>query len=230
MTISDYELITGLLVPTSREALVTAQIGRTRRILESMLGFTLLDADINDNQYVESGKSSTECPCPSTTLTLTAADAVVTAYRLYPYYKNDKFLMIDPASAINSVKLVYDDVTYKTLETDEFRPHSQSGFIKYLEQVECWCSCTNCDCKFVQLAVDAVWLWTDATLPDGLKDVWADMVTYYSNQKKDIKSETLGSHSYTKFDGKPPELQGDNFAVILKYSGPLGTVRRSVTL
>lgn len=230
MTIADYEALTGITVPAQDQAFVTAQIGKTQRILERMLGFTLNQAGAHANQYVESGKSQTECPCPGSTGTLLPADPVVTAYRLYSYNKKDKYLNIDPASAINKVKLVSGTVTLRTLDPDEYRPHYANGFIKALEQVECFCTC-RAECGCVQLAVDANWLWfTGTDIPDDLLDVWAEMITEYSDPKSDIQSETLGPHSYKKFDRGLPEENDINVAIIKKYAGPLGSVQRIVTV
>jgi len=235
MNLTKYEEITGLTVPTARQAFVTAQLNKTRRVLERLLGFTLVSASVNTNQYTETGKTQSECPCPSTTATYDDPDAVIGAYRLFPYNPKDRHLLIDPASAINKVKLVNGSVTYRTFEADEFRPNLLHGFIKSLEVVNCcWTACNcGCNCHQVQLAVDANWLWEDAgavsTIPDDLLDVWAEMTTYYSDSKKDIKSETLGPHSYSKKDSGYPEEMLANLAIIKKYAGPLGSVKRALT-
>ena len=94
MTIERYEELTGITVSTSRQALVTAKIGFSQRILESMLGFSLDGTLYNQNEYTEIGKTQTDCPCPDTDLTLDTPDAVTFAYRLYEYNINDKYFMI----------------------------------------------------------------------------------------------------------------------------------------
>jgi len=231
MTIEEYQDLTGTTVSTSKEALYTAQIAKTQRILEDLLGFTL-DPDLyDDNQYDESGKTSTECPCPSTTLTLTDPDSVVFAYRLFEYNDKDKFLSLDPCSTIHAVKLIKDNVTYRTFETDEYRANFDRDIIRFLEVIDCCCTtCCNGCCKFTQLAIDATWLWSDGNIPLDLQDVWAEMVTYYVSLKKDIKSETLGPHSYTRFSNIPPEQLSVNEAIIKKYAGPHGSIKRTITV
>lgn len=229
MTLTEYETITGIDVSASRETFVTAQIGRSQRILEDMLGFTLDPTLYNQNQYTESGKTALDCPCPGSEGTLEAADAVVFAYRLYQYNPKDAFLSIDPCSTVHAVKLVYNNITYKTLDSDEYRPETLEGMIKYLEQIKCWCSAI-CLCKYVQLAVDATWLWADGQIPADLNDVWAEMATFYSDKKKDLKSETLDTHKWIKAHNTPPEQQPHNVAVINKYAGPLGSIKRYPTI
>jgi hypothetical protein len=238
MTISEYEAITGLTV--TNEALTTAQIARTQRMLETMLGYTL-DVELFDtNQYTEIGKTASECPCPDVDVdALDAPDEVVGAYRIYAYNSKDSFIGIDPASEIHKVKLVKDGITFKTFEEDEYLKVSKHGFIKYLQECDncCWCTCTF-ECYCTQLAVDADWLWPE-DLPADLLDVWAEMVTFYSDPKKDIQSEKLGSHSYTKYyenaKGKPtaiprPEMQDYNLSILKKYAGPNGSLYQTITI
>ena len=240
MTLSDYQTITGTTVATADQTRVTAQITRTQRILETLLGYSLDTPDTNE--YTEIGKTATECPCPDVDMdALEDADAVVGAYRLFTYRKGEKIISIDPASEIHAVKLVKvegDDtgITFKTLEDSEYRVHKQQGIMKYLEECEdcCFCACSY-DCYCVQLAVDGTWV-----LPgDDLDQVWADMITFYSDPRHDIQSEKLGSHSYSKFydssKSQPmqlprPELQPHNAAVIVKWAGHHGTARRILTV
>lgn len=231
MDIAKYEELTGITVPASQQTYVTAIIRRTQRVLENLLGFTL-DPDLYDqNQYTELGKTTSECPCPAEDMDLDPADPVIFAYRLYPYNEKDKFLSIDPATEIHAVKLVKDGVTYRTIEPHEYRGQVKQGLIKFLEQIKCFCSFScECSCSQMQLAVDATWVWAEDEIPEDLLDIWADMVTAYSDPKYDIKSETLGPHSYTRFDNTYPEQDPDNLAVIKKYAGPLGSVKRTITL
>lgn len=232
MNLAEFESLTGITVPTSKQARVTAVLAKTQRILEDMLGFTLDTAaeTVNENQYTETGKTPTDCPCPSSSATLLDPDEVVSAYRLFSYNVNDKNLLIDPASEVYKVKLVKDGVTYKTLDPDDYRLNYKNGIIKFIEQIECFCTTTCCTiCEFAQLAVDADWLWSDS-IPDDLLDVQAEMTEYYSSANRDLKSETLGSHSYTKADTTPPELRDRNLKIIQKYAGPNGSLRRNPTI
>lgn len=230
MDIAKYEELTGTTVPAAKQTFFLAQIKRTQRILESMLGFTLDSALFNDNEYIELGKTKTECPCPDDNLELDPADDVVFAYRLFPYNQKDAYLAIDPATSIHKVKLVKDGVTYRTLDADEYRGEVKQGLIKFLQQIRCWCTNLTCGCSQMQLAVDATWVWDEGEIPDDLMQIWADMVTAYTDMKANIKSETLGSHSYTKFDNSYPEDYPENIAVITKYAGPHASLRRTITL
>lgn len=231
MDLATYETLTGINVPSSQESRITAVINRCQKTIESSLGFTLDETLVIENQYIELGKTKTECLCPSEIDidNLDAPDAVICAYRVFEYNKDDKYLSIDPATSINSVKLVIGNVTVKTLvEFEDYTCNYENGLIKYLEKVECWCSDLCCS-KNVQLAVDAEWVWQDEDdIPEELSYLMCDMVSYYSDSKSNIKSESLGPHSYTKFDNVSPELQSKNVVIINKYSGPHSTLKRVI--
>ncbi len=234
MTLSEYEAITGTTVAAGDIDRVTAQIARTQRILETMLGYTLDPELTDENQYTEIGKTATDCPCPDVDIEdLDPADAVVGSYRLYSYNRHDSFLAIDPATAVHAVKLVKDGITFKTLDTDEYRANLKHGFIKYLQRCEeCnWCTCTT-ECYCVQLAVDADFMVPGAEL----NDLWVEMVAYYSDEKSGIRSETLGTHQYSKFAGRNgfeqifPQDRDYNIAILRKYAGPNGSLYRTITV
>lgn len=233
MNLAEYQTLSGVTVPSTQTAKVTATIARTQAMLETLLGFTLDPDKVNENLYNELGKTSQECFCLSVNLeNLQDPDAVTKAYRLYRYNDLDKYFHIDPFSKVHKVKLVYvkegdspNGVTLKTFDWDEIRLQMKQGFGKYIEHcMDCLCSCSCSDC--VQLAVDADWLWPDGTdLPTDLQYVWVDMITYYSDyKKKEIKSESIDTHSYTRFDNKAPETDPQNLAIIKKYAGPYGSV------
>lgn len=232
MNLAEYQTLTGTTVSSANTAKVTAQIARTQSMLETLLGFTLTSEDVTTNLYNELGKSARDCFCPSVDLEdLQDPDPVVGAYRLYRYNDLDKYFHVDPFTRVHKVKLVYikegtgdNGITIKTFDTDEIRvQYGREGFAKFLEHcINCLCACDCQDC--VQLAVDADWLWTD-TIPTDLQYVWADMITFYSDTKaQNIKSESIDTHSYTRFDDKPPELEPHNLAVLRKYAGPYGSV------
>lgn len=234
MDLSKYQELTGITVSSGRSGLVQAQIKRTKSILETMLGFTLTPDNVESNLYNELGKSRDDCACPSVSIDdedLDDPDEVVGAYRLFTFNDFDKFLHIDPFTAINKVKLVYirqgdgnNGVTLKTFDSDNVRVDiGRDGIGKYIEICrDCRCKC-DCD-KCVQLAVDAEWVWKESDkFPDDLLYVWADMVTWYVDPKKDVKSESITTHSYTKFDRTTPESEPHNLSVIQKYAGPHGS-------
>jgi len=234
-----YQALTGITVSVDDEDLVIAQINRTRRILEGLLGFTLDPEKVNQNLYIEQGKAIAQCACPNVDTELDPPDPVVFAYRQYSYNPNDKFFHVDPFYEVYEVKLVWNNITIKTFELDEFRPNFANGWGKFIENCQhkiCVCSCKNC----VQLAVDAEWLFacdssvdssvSESCISDDILDIWADMVTYYADCKKDVKSESIGSHSYTKFDNKPPENESYNLAILKKYAGPNGSLTKVITV
>lgn len=234
MDLSEYQSLTGITVPSSRTAIVTAAISRVQSILETKLGYTLSEESVTTNLYNELGKSSNECACPSAAIDsdLQDPDSVVGAYRLYQYNPLDMYLYVDPFSAINKVKLVYikqgannDGVTIKTFDDDEVRVEFNKDNIgKYIEickECNCVCECSDC----VQLAVDAEWLWPEENnIPLDLKYLWTEMITYYSDAKRKIKSESITTHSYTKADNTAPEDEKHNVATLRKYAGPYGSI------
>jgi hypothetical protein len=227
-----YTELTGIEVSEADENSIEAQIRRTRSMLETMLGFTLDPAKTNTNIYNELGKSQSDCFCPNVnTSNLLDPDEVEGSYRLFRYDKNDAYFATDPFTSLYKVKLVYvapgpdqeQGITIKTFDDDEIRTQvGRDGIAKYIQHCQtCLCSCECTDC--VQLAVDADWLFEDC-LPEDLLYVWADMVTYQADCKKDIKSESVTGHSYTKFDKVSPETEPQNLAIIKRYAGPYGTV------
>lgn len=231
MNLSEYQTLTGITVSSANTAKVTATIARTQSMLETLLGFTLTSADVNENLYNELGKTQQECFCPSVNLeNLQDPDEVIGAYRLFRYNDLDKYFHVDPFSRVHAVKLVFikegtgdNGVTLKTFDWDDIRiQYGREGFAKYIEHcIDCLCKCNCADC--VQLAVDADWLWS-GDLPTDLQYLWAEMITWYSDSKNNIKSESIDTHSYTKFDNKPPELEPHNLAVLKRYAGPYGSV------
>ena len=229
MTLEEYETLTGTTVSASNQAVVEAQLNRVKAILETLLGYTLTPDDVLENLYNELGISPLECSCSSVDVdNLNPADEVEYAYRLYRYNHKDKYLFVDPFTEINKVKLVKDGVTIKVLDPDEYRvQYGRDGIGKYIEVCDgCFCVCDCDDC--VQLAVDANWVFE--TIPDDLLYVWADMVTFYADCKQDVRSESIGAHSYTKFDKTPPETIPTNKAVLVKYAGPWGSLTKTPTV
>jgi hypothetical protein len=78
------------------------------------------------------------------------------------------------------------------------------------------------------LAVDATWVWESGEIPNDLLDVWTEMVTYYSDKNRDLKSQTLGSHSYTRFDKESPQESAENKAILEKYVGSHGSINQEI--
>ena len=226
MDLKKYEELTGIVIPPNRESYYTAQIKRVQVKLETLLGFTLTPKHI----YTELGKSQVECVCPDIpqTESLLPPDEVKGVIRVFPYNYKDKFLSIDPFQDVYNVKLgkVLDDksfITYKTFEHFTEQYMSQ-GIGKYIEKCKtCFCDCECKDC--IQLIVDAKWVALP-DLPDDLMYLWADMVTYYADPTKDIKSESVDGHSWSKGDITSPEDAKEAILLLQRYAGPYGSVTR----
>lgn len=234
MDLAKYEELMGIEIPESKQAYWTAQIKRVQSKLESLLGFTLKAKHI----YTEKGKTQLECICPDIpeSSSLLPADEVKGIIKVFPYNYKDKFLRIDPFYDVYNVKLgkVLDNkefITYKTFET--FTKHFMSqGIGKSIEKCEtCFC---NCDCKdCVQLIVDADWIdFTDDEndIPDDLLYLWCDMINYYGDPDKDIKSESVDGHSWSRGEISAPEELIENKLILQKYAGPFGSIVRIPTI
>jgi hypothetical protein len=235
MTLEEYETLTGITVAESQADYVTAQIARTRRILETLLGYTL-EPDDEDNEprlenyYIETGIAENECSCTDIDEeNLEPPDDVMYGYRLFPFNKKDKYLFTDPFTSVNKVKLVRDGITFKVYDENDIRvDYAKDGIAKYIELCnDCLCN-IDCDESCVQLAVDADWCFE--TIPADLLDVWADMVGFYSNGDWNLKSQTVLGHSWTKADNRPPQFYDYNSAIIRLYAGPHGSVTRTLVV
>lgn len=241
MTLNEYETLTGTTVPASQQTFVTAQIAEAQSALEDLLGFTLDPDKTLTNYYEELGKTQSECACPDVnTENLQDPDAVEGAYRLYRWNEKDRFIHIDPFSDIHKVKLVRvhpelaeDDkngITVRTLEADEYRVQvGKDGVSKFLEICwDCFCVCP-CGSECLQLAVDADWLWAD-DLPTDLQRVWARLVGFASDSTANVRSESIGPHSYTKFERLDPYTDSRYTRVIRRYAGPYGSIVKNPVL
>lgn len=234
MDLAKYELLTGKIVPESQRAYYQAQIRRVQSKLETLLGYTLTPTQL----YTELGKSQRECVCPDipATESLLPSDPVRGIIKVFPYNYKDKFLHTDPFEEVYNVKLVrvLDNrqfITYKTFETYT-KQYMQNGIGNHIEKCEtCFC---NCDCKdCVQLAVDADWVdFTEEGegIPDELLYLWCDMIDYYADPTKDIKSESVDGHSWSKGDIKAPEEEQSAKLLLKRFAGPYGTATRIPTV
>ena len=234
MDIEKYQELTGIIIPDSKKTYFSAQIKRVQTKLETLLGFTLKAKHL----YTELGKSQIECVCPDIPQSdsLLPPDEVKGIIKIFPYNSKDKFLHIDPFYDVYAVKLgkVTEDkgfITYKTFENFTKQFMSQ-GIGKYIEKCQtCFC---NCDCKdCVQLIVDGNWIdFTDSEsdIPDDLLYLWCDMINYYADPTKDIKSESVDGHSWSKGDITAPEESIENKLILQKYAGPYGSIVRIPTI
>lgn len=235
---STFTSLSGITLDASQSLRYARVKELAERNLEGMLGWPL-DPESWDNQYIEIGKVRDDyafCSDVAIDEELEAPDEVVGKYRLYGYHESDLFLAIDPAIEIHAVKLVRDGVTYRTFAENEYDAQWVNGrprFTKFLGLNKCrWCGYWCWIRKPYQLAVDATWAFADETvddeqsptLPIELQSVLADMLVDSFDDKANIKSESVISHSYTKFD-KSPLLETHN-SILQKYAGPYGSVKR----
>lgn len=235
MNIEQYEQLTGKTIPTNKQAYYEAQIKRVQSKLETLLGYSLTPQHL----YKELGKTKEECVCPNIPeSSLLPADDVKGIIKVFPYNSKDVFLHVDPFVDVYSVKLVRmlenrSFITMKTFTSFNLQ-YMREGIGNYIEKCqECDCLC-NCECKdCVLLAVDGNWIdFTDSEsdLPDDLLYLWCDMVDFYADPYKDIKSESVDGHSWSKGDIVAPE-QKDSMALLLRrYAGPYGQVTRIPTI
>lgn len=236
MNLDKYQALIGTTVPTADTVKVTAQINRTRSILENILGYTLSPSNAQKNFYNELGKSKVDCTSPSQIAgDMLPADDVVGSYRLFKYNDAQDNYLIDPFTQVNAIKLVYVSLTdiytgytVKTFSGDEMFPKSNNGWGKWLTATCTECECL-CDCTGDRmLAVDGTWLNEDC-LPGDLMYVWADIITSEVDCNKDIKSESIMTHSVTYADKKDVGdtglgLTDYQYKILQKYAGPNSSI------
>lgn len=233
MDISKYEVLTGLTVAEDEITLINANIRRTKAKLETLLGFTLFSKNI----YNELGKAPQECACPDVDIsTLLPADGVNGIYKLFPYNKHDKNIHVDPFTNMYKVKLVYvttnhDFVTVKEFNGKDFNEYArpkymQNGIGKFIEKCEtCFCT-SSCYCEeCLQIAIDADWL---TCYPDDLMYLWVDMITYESDCDKNLVSESVDGHSWSKAKDSviAPQASLEGINILKKYAGPNGSISK----
>ena len=234
MNLEKYEKLTGITIPEDKRDYYKAQIKRVQTRLESLLGYTLEPQHI----YTELGKTQQDCICPDIpqSAKLLPADAVRGIYKVFPYNYKDKFLHIDPFKDVYKVKLVKVNENYQFITVKTFdhitKQYMQQGIGNHIEKCKtCFCNCECKDC--VQLAVDADWIdftEDDDDIPDDLWYLWCDMIDYYADPDKDIKSESVDGHSWSKGDIKPPQEEDYAKLLLKRYAGPFGSVTRMPTL
>lgn len=240
MDLDKYIELTGNEVDDSDKPKVNALIRRTRTILESMLGYSLLKKKASENQYFEKGKATVDCIFRGwdwnlSSLELSDPDEVEGSYRLFSYNHSDQYLLVDPFTALHKVKLVYvgpgeqpTGITHRTYRDDLVGIYQTGKVTKYIERYHTWfryyCFCEMCTAH-LQLAVDADWL-NEECLPEELMLIWADMIQYYSDPNKDIKLEVLGTHKYEKNTLPKAEELPENITIIRRYAGQNGSVNQ----
>lgn len=239
---STFTKLTGLTLSSSQSARLSSVAELAGEALEELLGWPL-DPTSWENQYIEIGKSKDEWGCFSTdTSNLDPPDEVVGKTRLYKWNPHDQYLHIDPAKTIHALKIVRNGVTYKTFKTSEYSLKMENGlppFGKYIQighEFRAWLGYfwpqpflffpydqRRHDAHYLQVAVDADWSFDD--LPTKLQKVQADLIYYELDMRRDFKSETMLSHSYSR--NPHPDPTTVHAATLAKYLGPNGTAQRA---
>lgn len=225
--------LTGITLDQSESDRFDTILAVATKELERMLGYPLDPSDWS-NLYNETGKTTSDCPCPDVdTDALDPPDALPAGhkYRLFDWHPTDRYLHIDPNTAVHAVKLVNNSVTYKTFNDEdnenEYLVKWENGspkYTRYLDLANCgwnWKPCWR-SMEYVQLAVDATWAWT--TVPDELNMIWADMIaTGFERPNPNLQSETRGSHSYTLREGTGTTQDlVSRYPVLSELAGPNG--------
>ena len=245
MDLEKYIELTGETVDASKEAKVNATIRRTRAQLESLLGYSLTP----ENLYTELGKVQFQgyLPVLNNTDNLLPADEQEGTYKLFAYNEKDDFIHVDPFINLYHVKLV------KPLNNGEFitvvdfdnvvAKHERGGIGRFIERYWEWftwawyktylLSWTSESDAGLMIAVDADWI---DCYPDDILYIWADMVTYYSDDEVsvtgNIKSESVDGHSWSrgttgKGEDLPPQEQPSAQGLLARYVGPYGAIARN---
>lgn len=243
---STFTDLTGVQLTSSQVSRFGSVAKLCGRKLEEMLGWPL-DPSNWDNQYLEIGKTKSEWWSGShvDTSDLNDPDAVVGKTRLYKWRPGDPYLFIDPALTLHKVKLVKNGITYRTFDAQDYSLRLVNGYEPYGKYVafsdgfyrwmDIWyfepsildivLASHTPDGDYLQVAIDADWAFPKEdgcpTLPLPLQEAWADLIAYKLDLKRDVKSESVLSHSYSKnVTPDPATVHAD---VIRKYIGPRGT-------
>lgn len=231
MNIETYEELTGKTVPLAKKAYYKAMIKKAQYKLETLLGYSLEP----QARFIELGKAQQECVCPDIPESLLPPDEVKGIIKVFPFNKNDKNYATDPFLDVYNVKLVKvlenrKFISFKTFEN--VTPHYENtGYGKYIEKcLDCFCDCNCEDC--VQLAVDGKWIDknNEEGIPLELLYLLCEMVDYEADEYRDIKSESVDGHSWSRGDVVAPEKDETNLLIIKKYAGPFGSVVKVPTI
>jgi hypothetical protein len=235
VNLEKYQELTGNTVKSSQEGKVKANIRRTQAQLEAMLGFSLKPK----NLYTEKGKVQFEGYLPVEDLTvLLPPDVEEGVYKLFPYNETDKYLHVDPFTNVYKVKLVMpvrdgEFITVTDLD-NVVAEYGRDGIGKYIERHYEWFTwawyrtwrvrwASSSDAGLM-VAVEADWV---KCYPDDIMYLWADMVDHYTDGNRNLKSESVDGHSWSKADTTAPETSQASKLLLSRYAGPYGSVLRN---
>lgn len=238
---TEFNNLTGMVIRSSQSDRFSYLSTASAETLEGILGWPLDPSDWDD-QYEELGKLEGDWNSyngdPDT---LEAPDEVIGVTRLYRWSPVEPYLHIDPATEIHAIKLVRNGVTYKTFDPLEYSLQMQNGmqpFGRYVRIDENFLNWFNIwdypaiiyerrgEVEYVQVAVDAEWAFEE--LPTPLLKLQADLIAYELDIKRDVKSESVLGHSYSRNTRQEPVTV--HAATIAKYAGPNGTSTSKVVL
>jgi len=230
MDLTRYEQLTGKTVPEAQQPRYNAIIAMVQSKLETLLGWSFTPQVL----YQEKGISKQGCVCPDIPESLDPADEVQGIIKVFPYNAKDKFLLTDPFTEVYKVKLGRvlnhrEFITYKTFDFVTKQYFSQE-FGKYIEKCAT-CAC-ECDCKdCITLIVDGDWINQD-NLPLDLAYLFCEMVDYYVAPDKDIQSESVDGHSWSRTKESTVVYEDRDIVkkLLAKYAGPYGAIIRVPTI
>lgn len=265
LDLADFIEITGLEVEDEQIAAFNRANARATKYLEQLLGWSFSYKEA----YTEIAKSKNPNKCPTEEQLeqwqnnpeeynyFDEPDTASGYYKLLPFYIEDSNYMIDPATAVYSVKIVKvvsgdnnQFITIKTLKPDDWNQKvispsvsGRSPIIKWLEL----CKAPDqlpCECKdersCYMLAVDADWV---KRLSDELKYLISDLILYYikhpmslsaATAEYAVKSESVDGHSVsydTSIQNKNATLEGIvdlNSDLIKRYIGPFSPLNKKL--
>ncbi len=218
-----YSELTGIQITDANKARIQGAIQRCLAIFEDLLGYTLDPEQRTFNEF--------ESLSPTV------------AYRIFPLRRKDKYHHIDAATAVYDVRILRNGNVNQALASDEWSAVYRRGIYKFftINKIlnlpafyntffyDTYLSIINSQYDNYAILVDADWMFKEDAFPDDLMAVFCEMVTYYSDLKRNIRSETLGPHSFTKFSQDAPEEMESNRRIINRFAGPRGSIVRNNT-
>lgn len=195
MTIDQFSELTGITVSISDVPKYTASILSTRLLLEQLLGYTLDESKVDENEWV--GHTPTF------------------AYRVFNCDRADDSIWVDPFNTLHKVYAIYSNNESEILNDSQIEYYLSNGWTRYVGLHNCFKMITNCLCSPVKIAVDADWIGKDC-FPDEIMLTWATLASEFADESRNIRSETIGSHRYERF-GSDSEASQREMAVINKY-------------
>lgn len=252
-----FQEMTGINLSESQLSDYERAYNRAVKFLSEELGWDfsyLVDEQTYDYEtgYIELGKTLSECTCPKQIKnmdSLLPPDVVQGEVRIFPFSKDDSFILIDPCYAIYTLKLVVpltgDEMKYVTVkELENIMPNilpnrrgEYKDIIHYVERCDSWpkricgCDCINC----VMLAVDGKWC---KDIPKQLFDILTQLILYFmknpfsiSEDSRLIKSESVDGHSVSYGDKSELDMltESKNYLTLIrKFMGPYSPYNKKV--